>query len=152
MFQQVNSQVTLGEIVPWIATVLSVAFNWRMAAIVSNAKLEINNEGKLIRQELANAIEKLEVKFVPAQAADLQRTNLERRVEKLEDEITRNRERHHEISGKFTELIMGPIQKINDQLTDKARRMSAYEERERARDAQFRDVEDAIQELQVREK
>lgn len=142
-----EASFTISQLIPWFATLLSVAFNWRMAGVVTGAKLEIKAEGDLLRRELATALEKLESKFVPAQTATIERANLEKRVEKLEDGVNKNRERHHEMANKFTELIMGPIQQINDRLADKARRMSGYEERERMRDEQIRELEDRVRDI-----
>jgi hypothetical protein len=106
------------------------------------------------QREFAERLDKLRTEFlgsfIPAPLALEQRTTLLTRLDKAEEEIEKGRERVHVLGGKFQELLLGPLQRVNDAVTDQARRLATFEERSRVTEERLRDSEDAISELQRR--
>jgi hypothetical protein len=86
--------------------------------------------------------------FVPSSLAQEQRSSLERRVSENTTEIGKNRDTGHTLSNKFTEYLLGPHQKVTEMLTDKARRMSAFEERLRNMETDVRQTEKRLESLE----
>lgn len=134
------------EILLAMATLFSMGLNWRFAASVSAMKLDIKTSADELRRELTQQLDQLRREFVPGALANEQRTYVDRRLETMDVEISKNREGRHELANKFSELILGPLQLVNTALTDKARRMAAFEERLRITEERVRDMRDHMTE------
>lgn len=135
--------VSVGEVLGWIVGGIATLMNYRI-------KLEVKNELDTLRKEFGST-------FVQAPLASEQRANIIHRLEVAEKENASNRLRIHDISGEIMSKITGQIFEMNNRLTDKARRMGAYEEHQKHQDGQrnelIKDVErhnDQLSEIQRR--
>jgi chromosome segregation ATPase len=139
---------TTTEIIMGLGTLFSMGLNYRFAASVAGMKLEIKAESDRLRDDLLRRLDGLRNEFVPSKFDDERRNSERSRVEKLESEIEKNRDRIHEMSNQLQTLMLGPLNQIQTQLTDKARRMATYEAERRALDDQLRDIEERISDLE----
>jgi chromosome segregation ATPase len=118
----------------------------------ANSALESRITDKLdrFRQEFASS-------FVPERLASEQRSSLVERLKRMDEEIAGNRTRTHELANDILKNIVPEIFKINNQLTDKARRMATYDERflafdrlENEHNDRIRDLEERLRSLETR--
>jgi chromosome segregation ATPase len=96
--------------------------NLRTKAEQAQQKLEIKDELNRLQHELNK-------RYVPVEMDSLQHQTIAKRFQQIDAEIEKNRARIHDLSGKFTELIMGKLDRIEVQLQDKVRRMTNIDSR-----------------------
>jgi hypothetical protein len=120
---------------------------------------ETKSDADVIRKDFLLELKALRAEFVPSQLSSVQQNAILQQVEnvrrELEDfkesvlkRVDSNSVNNHVLSGKMTELLLGPVQHINTALTDKARRMAGFEERERAVSEELREIVDRLEELE----
>ena len=161
LFQLVEQTVTVGQILPWAATAISVAFNWRLASIASATKLEIKTEAETLRREtkaendalrrdILGQLEGIRKEMVPDIIAREQRNSYDYRLQQMEKEISINREMHHAQANKVQELLIGPMERINAAMLDRAKRLFETEEKMQGLESRIRDLKDSLGE-QIRD-
>lgn len=150
MLQAAFVPPTTTEILMGLGTLFSMGLNYRFAASVAGMKLEIKAESDRLRDDLLRRLDGLRSEFVPGKLDDERRSSDRTRLEKMESEIGKNRDRVHEMSNQMQTLMLGPLNQIQVALTDKARRMATYEERARNVDEQIRDIEERLSDLEHR--
>jgi hypothetical protein len=141
------------EILMALGTTFSMALNWRFAANMANIKLDVKNETDALRRELIGKIDVLSEKFVPGTIDAERRTSITSQVVKLETEINRNRERIHDQSNMMQKLMLdmsASNENMHNSLRDKAKRLTALEERERVAAEHMRDIDESIEQLERR--
>lgn len=147
----VTWSITPWEIITGVGLLISTVLNSRFLASNSQIKLDVKSENEKLRNDITDKLTKLEdrlqSRFVPGDLANEQRSALLLRVEKLENELNKNRDRIHEMANQLQTLMLGPVTQLQTALTDKARRMAVYEERSRSVDDRLRDIDEELEEL-----
>jgi len=141
--QVVIAPPSLGELFLIITGIATTLISYRV-------KIEFKSEGDKLREEVTKNLEAIRREFIPGNVAELQRENLVRQVEENRIELNKLRENLHTANNRMQELMLGPIQEIRTQLTDKARRMGGLEEKVAAMAEAVRDTEDVAADLSRR--
>lgn len=104
-------------------------------------KNEVNSRIEDLRRDI-------EKSYVPAQFDTERRQSILSRIAENESEIKRNRESIHDLRGQFTTLIMGKLDRIETQLTDKVRRMANIESKLDSMDGAIHDFANRVHDLE----
>jgi chromosome segregation ATPase len=116
-----------------------------ITAILAYTGQRNKNEVNEKIEELRRDIEK---SYVPTQYDTERRQTLLQRIADMESEIKRNRESIHDLRGQFTQLIMGKLDRIEQQLTDKVRRMANIESKLDSVDSLLHDFANRVHNLE----
>lgn len=132
MQEAVTLPISWRDIAVGFLAICSLALNWRFASATSSLKLEFSKQLDTFKKEL-------QVEFVPAGLAAIGERTTAQRIAALEVEVGKNRDRIHELSNHFQALIMGKLDRIEQQLVDKVRRMTNIETRLESMDSTLHD-------------
>jgi chromosome segregation ATPase len=108
--------------------------------------------GQRNKNDMNERIEKLrreiEKSYVPTTFDTERRQTILSRITENENEIKRNRESLHDLRGQFTQLIMGKLDRIESQLTDKVRHIANIENKLDSMDQLMHDFANRIQNIE----
>jgi len=130
-----------------------------MMATLTTQRIEITRQVTEVSATFTLKIEEFRREFVPREGDVDRRLLFEKRLEKCEAEILINRERNHdtredmakivlEISKQITDIVVGPLQAVNNGLTEMNRRFGEATARGRSQDEQILELDHRVTDLE----
>jgi uncharacterized coiled-coil DUF342 family protein len=152
---------TVTEILTGVAAIAATILNLRLTATTNKIKLDAKEDADELRKELGGKLEnlthsfgekldKMTERFVPGHLDIERRSEITNKIAELKVEVQKNRDRIHELSNKNQEMLLGPIENLHNSLREKAKKITALEERERALSDRIQALTDDIREIHER--
>lgn len=136
------------SLLSFLGMIILAFINLRLKSEQQRGRLDQEQLRSQILDRMEQLKQEVTRQFVPLSVDVLQHTTIQQRMESAEREIARNRDSIHLMNNKFTELILGRLDAMKNQMDDQSRRIGAIQDKLDSQDVMLHDFARRVDRLE----